>query len=182
MLNKCKDECHCVDSDIKVKKILLSKDRQINQQITSPENPFIGIGNQQLVYSYELLLINESCDTITDLGIVDTFFGSITSLQLTIGLRIVSCCDNIVIRSLDDIYQEDCPQLLESKSYLPPCSVCKIIVTVILENFKETPVKQIKKLTNTMIVTGKRNNKPIKPIIKSATVTETDIVFLVTTQ
>lgn len=167
--NKCvKNICCCTKVNLFVEKTLLS--------IYKVKSKFIPEYYRKFVMSYEITLINESCLKITNIGIQDTLFNLMSSFQVTIGLRIVSCSDNLVIRSLDDIYNEEFPQLLDiNNSYIPPCSVSKLIVTII---FTSTSFAiKIKQLMNTITITGCIENKQycshikcykIEPIIKKS--------------
>lgn len=168
--NKCPQEIQCcIKADLFVEKTLLSVYKV--KRITND-------GYDKIVLSYDITLINESCYEITNVGIQDTLFNLMGSIQALIGLRIISCCDSLVVRSVDDIYEEDCPQLLKSSiSYIPPCSACRIIVTVIVVGYPETTV-EIRQLMNTITVTGRLKSEGpcgtckqtinIEPIVKKS--------------
>ncbi len=169
---KClKKKCCCVKSDLFVAKTLVSVYRQL-----SLDTPGLYI---KLVISYDITLINESCCKISNVGIQDTLFNLISSLQVLLGLRIVSCCDSLIVRPIDDIFERQCPQLLDTaNSFIPPCSACRVIVTVILHGFPENPSAEIRQLMNTITVTGKIDSPPhcgccqksdtIEPIVKKS--------------
>jgi hypothetical protein len=174
---KCPKKCCCIQADLFVEKTLLSVYKvvdQVNAPFTDTVTPYT-----QLFVSYEIALINESCCKISNLGIDDTFFGMMSNLQIIIGLRIKSCCDNVVIRDLDAIYaDDDCTQILDtSKSFMPPCSACSIIVTVIFEAFPDNGPAEIERLMNTITVTGTLDaatcnckQTPIESIVKKSIV------------
>jgi hypothetical protein len=167
--------------DLFVEKNLISVYKVQNRLVASDSN-FKYIAYTKAVFTYDITLINNTCYTLRNIGIQDTFFGLMNSIQVLIGLRITSCCDNLVVRPVDDIYQDTCPQLLDTcNSYLPPFSACTIIVGVVISPSINNAKPEINELRNTITVTGDIEYKsscegmklwPIKPILEDSIIWE----------
>lgn len=148
-------------TDVDVKKKLISVYKVIN-------NSFIPVPGEMTTYlkltvSYEIVIINRTDYRISNLSIRDTLFGLINNPLIVLELKILSCCDNVVIRPAEDIITEDCPQLLDvCKSYISPHSSCKIIITVSFSavigllgsTTPKAPSPIIRELMNSIIIDG----------------------------
>lgn len=89
--------------------------------------------------TYEIVITNKSCNKLTNLSIVDTFFGFRVPSEEQSGselnpeftnVQVLSCDESITPLSFDDIIKNNGQLLNTNKSYIPACSICVITVRI----------------------------------------------------
>jgi hypothetical protein len=188
------DNCCCIDNlDFEVKKNVTFFYKMVFPGSTTTTG---GIEFNRLVVGFEIILNNKSCHTIKNLNIKDSLFGiGLTQIrtqaliEFEFHVTVTSCCDNIVANDEETILNT-CGQLIDpTQSFMPPCSVCVILVEIAIKpnGILETNTIDMPYLFHTNIVTGtvdvKKSNfcdtdcKNIKPIVlKEAILDEPDVL------
>lgn len=147
----------------------------------------------QLVLTYEIVLINDSNQRINCLSINDSLAGiafSATTLPFRNSINVVKAPGNIAANTSEIIASSG--QLIDPcKSYLPPCSVTKILVNLAI-SAPDKSFCEIRHVQNSITVEGVTTEccandgkvnvtqNPIQPISENSVIwqTESDIMFL----
>jgi len=198
-MKNCFDIC---EADITVTKRLLTVSRVplaglISTLIDSslPEN----IHYAQLLLTYEVLLINNTPYELQSIVLNDSLAGlnfengGISALPFPASLDITKSSGNLILLTPEQIASSEGSLVDSEKSYLPPCSVTKLLINLSLFAPKNSIV-EIRKVCNTITLEGilKINNKnkegkkcltykKIRPIAATSDIwsTESDFGFIV---
>lgn len=136
----CPAKC-CVSGNVCVEKNLL----------TIAKVPLVDPTYSSLVLVYEIVLTNKGCSKIANLSLVDTFSGLLNSTVLALTVTATTCDDNLTINSVPDILV--CGSILEScKSYLPPCTTSRVILTLTIAAQAGSVV--VNQILNTITLNG----------------------------
>lgn len=186
-------KCCCIKSDLTVEKNLLSV-------YTSPLLPIaptarvISIASLTLVY--EIILKNKSCCKIGNINIQDSLFGLFDNRSTApfVNVSVRSCSDNLIPITEESILG-NCGRLLDNcRSFVPPCTTSRLIVTVTLRPRITAQNLIVSKLLNSVIVTGCleseshcgccKKSDPIEPLSAKSQVydsCECDVIYVLTT-
>jgi len=173
----CPAPC-CVTADVCVEKNLLT----VAKVAGVTAGTFLS-----LVLTYEIVLFNRGGCKIVDLQVHDTFAGLATSTVLTATLAASTTDTNLLLDTNATILSSG--DFLKCKSYLPSCSVSRILATLTIIGTSSNVV--IDELLNTITVSGEiqtssgecgcyKKEQEMKPIsVKSELWADADGVLLV---
>jgi len=141
------------------------------------------IGFSQIIATYEIVIHNNTPNTIDNLSILDTFAGEAfngESLPFSSSIEVLSCSDNLVVLEPEVIGESNGQLLSSEESSIPPCSTCKIILKLALSAPDES-ICEIRHVMNTICVDGYINDKQFNTITEKSDIfkTESDFSFLI---
>ncbi len=144
------NNCCCCDTEFEIHKNVVSL-----YKMTIPGAKF-----NRMVATLEIILINNSCNTINNISVKDSIFGiglNDPDRDLLIHATVTSCCDTIIPNDEATIFAT-CGELVNPlRSSLGPCSVCVILaeISVMPNNIFEIDLPY---LLSTTIISGTVNN------------------------
>jgi len=160
----CPKKCECVNVDVVVEKRLLTACRiplaslvqWIAENLVLPANLPFG----QVMFTYEITIINNSTHRISGLVLNDSLAGinfqnnGAVALPFPSTLRVVKAPGNIVLLPYADIATSNGNLINSEQSYLEPCSVTKLILELTV-SAPEDSFCEVRQVTNTITLEGK---------------------------
>lgn len=159
----CEDKCNTVCVDLCVQKNLLTVSRTPIQAFVDAAIAGTSADPQmaysQISFDYEIVLSNNSSQEICNIAIFDTLAGVIFNEDAADGTLLSTA---FVIKSPEHIAVLPNPSLISRrgylndscKSFLPPCSVSKIVVRLVI-TAPATSIRELRYLRNTVSVEGR---------------------------
>lgn len=154
------------DKSIQLEKTLLHR----RQYFTSVNN----VAFYRYTHVYEIVVINKSCDKITNVQIKDSLFGGLAFLTDVLNGGAVNNAGATVTNFVGTltpvqpvVFFNDGLLLVPSSSYLEPGAISRLVLTVFFDLPEQTTLS-ISELCNTLVLSGEvtKNNvtTPIIPI------------------
>lgn len=111
---------------------------------------------------YEIILLNKSNDKISDIQIVDSFFGSLNTVgYITATADLTSMTGNLIPLSVIDISNGS---LLDNGSYVNPHDIARLVLKIVITRSLLNGPALYNRVTNSIVVTGKSKCHKIQPI------------------
>ena len=182
----CKTSCECVPADLCIEKNLLNVCRvplaalvEALNESNLPNN----IPYAQLMLTYEIVLVNKGEKDICGLNISDTLAGiafgnNLNNIQPFVSsVVVVKAPAHIKTLSAEEIVAKKGQLVDPCESYLPPCSVTKLVVNLVL-SAPTGSICEIRYVRNTVTVEGKifdcNKYKKIVPLFAKSPIWQTD--------
>lgn len=195
-----KSKC-CVSADIEVTKKLLTVSRVplagLVQYVVDNSSLPPNVHYAQLLLTYEIIITNNTPHKLVNIDLNDTLAGinfeenGASSLPFPSLLEIIKANQNIVLLTPEQIATSNGSLIDSTKSYLPPCSITKILVKLSISAPKNS-FCEVRQVCNTVTLEGalkikNKDNKKcftlnkIKPIVAYSEIwsTESDFGFIV---
>lgn len=190
---KCENKCKCVCVDLCVQKNLLTVSRVPVQSFVDAAAAGTTVDPQmvysQIAFDYEIVLANNTSQQICNVGVFDSLAGQIFAEDIADGALLSRA---YVVKAPEYITVLTDPNLISRRgylndacrSYLPPCSVSKIVVRLVL-TAPADGIREVRFLRNTVTVEGRLYDcnkfERIEPVLaKSAPwCSEQDVMLLI---
>lgn len=192
------ENCNPISADICLQKHLLTVSRIPLPSIVStyfldgslPTTTLFS----QLILTYEVVIINKSNNKISNISLFDSLagitFGTV-SAPYSSTVEVVKCPGNISLYDIDDIAARNGLLNNPDGSYLPPNSVTKIVLKLVI-GANPGSICEVRYVQNSISLEGSLETssvkdktititrKPIKPISEISNIwqTDTDLPFL----